>query len=464
MAGGNVKKGFGTYLFILLFMILLAFLLVVVIMILSPSKNILGFKYFANRKNYSITTTSAEEEINYSALTELNLNTDYAEIIIERDRKVDTPQLRVEVSTYGFAKEKDNTDFSYEVNFVESDNARLNVKLNEPQGFLYLQKNIKVRYLLPVTTATSLENTQINVVNNSGRLYLGNAADLQTEYSTTNFKSVNFKTNSGTLYINKFVGENVNELFFKSEKGGIQNSNTLTIQNRLEVYSTSGNIKLGKINYSGTDAIKFDLKNAKLSASEINGNVDLEIDSGYVDIDKLNGNLSSSDALSQMNKATINIKEVAGNISLPYANSSTLHFGKIADEKQVYINGTNGNITIDEMNGGCWIETQKGNVNVNTNSNDIWVKTTTGKINVKYNNNDILDSLNFISQKGEINLRVKPELKFILKALNSKGELRGSANIKIEFYDKTFSNPLVINNGTKYINMTTNGRIYIGLI
>lgn len=463
-SGGNVKRGFGVYLLILLFMVILAFFVIVAILMLSPSTTILGFKYFVQRDSYALSKTSIDEDINYETLQELDINCGYSNIEIIRSSKIEKPDIVISLNTYGFAKEKNNTDFTCKTSFVEGDTTKLSLEISEPSGFLFLSKDITITYRVPCSSATSFEHINLNVVNGSGRLVLGNSIEIQNFETNINFSSVNFKTNNGTLIINKFVGDQINKLFFKSEAGGIQNYKDLTVNNRLQIFSTKGNLKLGSINYNGSEDIKMELNNSKLTASQITGNVLLDINGGYVDVDKLVGNLNSGDALNQMGRATINIKEVDGNISLPYSNSAILHFGKLTEGKQAYINGTTGNIVIDEINGACWIETTKGNVSVKTNSNDIWVKTQTGNIYVEYNNNEILDKLDFISEKGSVNLKVKSELKFILKVYNSKGELRSSSNIKIEFYDKNFQNPLVINEGTKFINITTNSKVYISLL
>lgn len=462
--GGNVKRGFGTYLLIFLFMIVLAFVLVVMIMMLKPFKTILNLKYFVHRDKYVVTATTDDEEINYSALQELNINTNYADVEIVRNAKIEAPEILIQTNAFGFAKGDQNTDFTYSVNYVESDPTKLNITVSEPSGFLFFDKQITISYRIPTSQSSSLESTKINVVNTSGKLTLGNDREIKVGNPIINLSNVHFKTTKGTLVINKYVGDSMNELFFKSESGGLQNYKDLQINDKLTVYSTKGNLKLGTINYTGADAMQWTLGNSKFQAKSITGNVELDIGEGYLEVDKLNGNLTSDDSLNEMGAATINIKEIDGNVSFPYSNTAKIHLGKVYEGKQVYINGTKGNVTIDEMNGGCWIETTKGNVSVHTYSNDIWVKTTSGTINVSYDNDDIYDTLDFISEKGNVNLKVRSELKFIMKAYNSKGEYRGSANINIDFYGKEFHNPLVINEGTKVINITTNSKINISLL
>ena len=78
--------------------------------------------------------------------------------------------------------------------------------------------------------------------------------------------------------------------------------------------------------------------------------------------------------------------------------------------------------------------------------------------------NSIYDSLDLISQKGRVDFAVKSNLKFVLKAYNSKGNLRSSSNIHVELYDNRFTNPLVVNNGTKVVSITTDSVININLI
>ena len=468
MAGGNVKKGFGTYLFILLLMVVLAFLVIVAILMLSPSTTILGFRYFIGRNNYTITkiSTDDEQEINYSNLKEINFNVGYSNIEIVRNSQIEKPVITIKTNVYGFAKEKDYKEFSYSANFIESDTTKLNIEVSEPASFLYLSKDIMISYQLPSTIETSLDQTKINVISDSGKLIIGNTSEIKIDdnYTEIKLKDINFKTNSGALVINKFVNNQIEELFFKSEGGRLENNKALTITNNLNIYSTKGNLKLNEIYYEGTEKIQLDVKNSKLSASKITGNIVLEIDEGYIDIDELNGNIESGESSNQMGRATINIGNLNGSVNFPSSNSAIIHLGKVLEGKQVYINGTTGKITIDEMNGGCWVETTKGNINIVTNADDISVKTTTGDINVSYNANQIADGLDFVSEKGKVNLKLNPELGFILSLFNSKGELRGSSNVDMSFYGNNFNNPLTVNSGTKNIKIATDSKISISLL
>lgn len=466
MAGGNnVKKGFGTYLFIFLSIIVLTFLVMIGVMVLSPTTSLLGLKYFYYNEENKITATALEQEINYNNLQEVNFNTNYSNIVIVRELKIDKPYIQINTMTLGFARAKYNdTDFYYRASFVDGDSTKLNIEVKEPNGFLFLEKNITLTYFVPASYTSSFENIKLNVVTESGSLTLGNSGKVGGEEIKTNFDYINYKTTNGVLVLNEYVGQNINQLFFKSVGGGIVNYANINVTNKLDIFSTSGNLKLGNLAYTGTGRINLQISNSKLSATNLSGDVDLDIKDGYIDVEKFTGALDSTNSLNEMGRATINIKEIDGDVSLPNANASIFNVGKISNNHQLYFSGKNGSVNVGETNGECWIETTSGSVTVSTSAKDVWVKTTTGKINVEFHSNEILDQLDFISEKGTVNLAIKSDLAFILKAYNSRGDFRSSSNINIDCFGKNFDNPLVINGGTKVVSITTDAKINISLL
>ena len=294
MAGGKVKKGFTTYLVILLLLIVTAFLITVCVMFFSPFKNVLGFKYFSYRteKYYYNETTNLDSEgkIDFTQLNEINIDCNYANVELIRYVKLDFPAIKITNKAVGFAKSSQDTDFNFSILYDEDKSNTINVTIDEPEGFLYFSKDVKVSLLIPSSYDHSFENVKINVINTSSKVFIGNNGEVSKGETNIDIESINIKTNKGKTIVSNYVNTTFDEFFFKSESGSLVVKSQIEVDN-LSIYSKSGSIDFNKINYIGSDKVKFDLHNSKLEANEINGNINLSIKSGYLDIKKLNGSL-----------------------------------------------------------------------------------------------------------------------------------------------------------------------------
>lgn len=463
--GSNVKRGFLDYFMIFIFIIIAALMITVAYMLFSPFKSVLGFKYVNYNKSEIVNTdTTTNAEINFTTLDDIYVNTSYANVEVIRYAKIDKPSIKISNNVAGFARANQDTSFSYKIDYNSSDKSAI-ITVSEPKAFWFLNKSISVSIMVPTAYSTSFENTNLNVVTKSGRVYLGNNNKVASGDNYITLKSINVKSNSGRLQLRPYLRGNIQSLFFKSDSASIDSYINLNISNNLNIYSGTGYLNFDKINYSGSDNIILDLKHSKFSAKEMTGDIDIKIQSGYVDIKKLNGNFISNDAVHQMGYATINIKEISGHISLPYASKADIHVGILSSGSQVFINSTSGNITIDELRGDAWLETSSGNVKVHTYSRDISVKTKTGKIDVDYDSSSISNEINLESTSGLINLRLRSGLSCKIAIYNQKGEIRKSSkNINIEFMSGDFVNPLFLNGGNKLIKIVSDGKVNIALI
>lgn len=142
MAGGNVKKGFLTYLFILFLMVIAAFLVFVLIMVFQPFKNVLGYtylKYSDDSYHYNV-LEKTDERLDFTTIKQINVNCDFAQVRVESSTKVDDVAIRIENNSRGFAHSDQKIDFSYNISFGESNNI-INVDITEPEAF-YLQVRV----------------------------------------------------------------------------------------------------------------------------------------------------------------------------------------------------------------------------------------------------------------------------------------------------------------------------------
>lgn len=474
MAGkGKVKKGFATYLAILFLAIVATFLVIVTIMLFSPFKNILGFKYFIYNDStfcYNATGDAETEIFNFETISNINIDCNFATVKIERYYKVDNCAIKIDNNSNGFAKEEQNINFNYEIYYSDpSTKTNLNIIVHEPEGFLYFNKDISISLLIPARNAfnNALSSTTINITNTSGNVYIGTTAKVQNlideedgNYITLN--ALNLKSNNGSIFFFPYTKSTMNKLFIKTNDSKIESRIDLEILQSLEIYSQNGRLDFKSITFSGTSGI-LNLNNSKFAGINFVGDIDIFIDNGYFDLEKLDGDISSNNATKQMSNATIYIKDVNGIVSLPFVNNSKIIFDKVEEGSQVYIHSTSGDINIDNCYGNAWLETKSGNVNVHTFANDIEVITESGNINVIYENTSINDELLFSTTSGKINLKVNSALAFILEILNNNGELRDK-NIYIDWLGNEIVNPLTVNEGNKKIKVISNEKVELSLI
>ena len=472
MAKGKNKKGFGSYLLVLFLAIVATFLIIITVMLFSPFNNILGFEYFTYNQDQTILTETGGNEaspFNFEN-SKININCSFARVKVERSNKIDAYAFRFENYSSGFAREDQDTEFSYEVYYSEGSKSEINVDVHEPEGFLFFNKNIIVSILISTKLDQNvLSSSKVNVTNTTGNVYIGNKDKiLNVEDQTKNYITLgdlNVKTNKGKIIIFPYVNETIKNLFLKTQKGNIEVKRNLNITDNFELYAEGGEFDFKELVVSNANPAVFDLGDGELFAESIQANVQLSIKDGYIDIDKFSGSLSSNDAVDQMKQANISIVEFTGALSLPYVNKSKVTLGTVNQGSEIYIHATEGNINIKDSKADVTkIETTKGNIKVQTSGKDIDVKTNSGDIDITFESINISNQIDLKSKSGDIKFNVKPEFAFLLKVFNSKGEARTDGNVKVEGFDVLESNELQINGGSsKVVNISTNGNIKVSL-
>lgn len=472
MAKGKVKKGFASYLLVLLLAIVATFLIIVTVMLFSPFKNILGFQYFTykNSQIQSYATAETENDVfNFQTLENLNINCGYASVKLERYYNIDTPAIRFESAMSGFARSDQDTEFSYQVFYSDSSKKELNVTVHEPEGFMYFSKKLTISVLIPTSSSYSFEYTNVNITNKSGNIYVGNSTktiniDEQQDRNYISFKNLDIKTNKGKVFFHSYTRENFKSLFIKNESGNVESNINLNVAENLSIYSNGSRMTFKNIVFNGSNNVTLSLGNSEIYTPYLKSNVNLAIKGGYLDIDEFEGALVANDAVEQMGNATINIKEFDGYMSLPYANSSKVNLGKVTADSQIYIHATSGDINIDEMNGNVAdLETTKGDINVVTNGTDIKAKSTSGNINIRFNNLTATEQIDLQSTSGQITFEVPSNKKFNLKVMNNKGDLRTDSKVKVSGLDIMPEIEVEINGGGQKVVIVSDGSVNVVL-
>ncbi len=462
---GKIRKGFTTYLLVLFIALIAAFMIFVTVMLFSPFKNILGFKYFLYQSEdyvYNVTGGSEGEIFDFSKIQEIKIDCNYANVHVERYDNLDSNAIIIKNNTKGFARETQNTDFKYTLTYENSAKTILNVTVQEPEGFLYLSKDLTITVAIPIHSSYALANTKIDITNTSGHIYIGNNTKITTVGSNEiNLNSLSVKTNSGEFIMFPLIESGFDDIFIKSAKGDVSIRTDL-IANAFELHSTAGDVKMQDIICSQSNMV-LDIDNSKFTANTIVSNIDLSIKKGILNAEEIIGNVVANDSNEQMKSATINIGKVNGAVSIPFANASRITIEELANASECYIHATSGDITIGKTYGYVDIETASGDIDLHTFATDFKVKSTSGTIDVKFDNSTIKNQLDISSTKGKVNLAVKNDLAFVLAVYNCDGESR-TDGVKIDFLGGKFTNPYTINGGTKIVKIITNAKVDVTLI
>lgn len=473
MAKGKVKKGFKGYLLILFLAIIATFLIIITVMLFSPFKNILGFKYFTYKDNeivYNVTGGKENEYFDFQNIDNINIDCTYANVKVERNYKAAHYGFKFDHAISGFARSDHDTDYSYEISYQDNSNKQINIKVHEPEGFLFFSKKSTITVLIPTSETYTLNNTTITVNNTSGNVYIGNNEKvLKVEgeefrnYITV--ESINVNTNSGKTIIFPYANKQFKNIYLNTGKGDVDIRHDLTITGDFEIYSDKGDLKFKKIVHTSQEPAILDINNAEFSAPYFEGDIELAIKSGYLNINDLKGSITSNNAVEQMSKAKINIKKFDGNMSFPYANSTDVTLGEVTENSQIYIHATEGDVKIEKMNSDiAKIETTKGDINIYTYAQDLDLKTTSGSIDVIFDNTTIANEIHLISKTGDVSLNVHSTLAFLLEVRNAKGELREDQDVKVAWLDTLTQNPMPILGGGKLVSIITDGLVNIDLI
>ncbi|MBE7073717.1 MAG: DUF4097 domain-containing protein [Clostridiales bacterium] len=458
---GKVKKGFGTYLFILFLMLIAAFLIVLMVMIFSPFKKVAGFQYIFyddEYYEYNVTGGSSDAIFDLSSLKEIKVNCNYAQVSLERSDEADKNMVKIINAANGFASAEADVDFSYKLYYeAGSDNSILCIDVHEAEASLFFSQRVEIAIVLPDDKDCNLQNVTLNIANTSGDIFVGY---LTPAVNRIQLAGLNIKTTNGGVYLGNMLSKDISDVFINSENGGLLSKVDLNATNSFAINAKSGLLEFQNINL-GQNIAKMNLGNCEFKANEIIGNIQLQIADGYFDVIRLLGDINGNNPAEQLTTSTITIGEIQGNVSFPFANASRLNIGKLSLGK-LYVNGTSGQVKVGELNGYAWIELTSGSVDIQATT-DFEVKTTTGKINVVYDSNTINNKISLTSETGEVKLAVNHMLNFTLSVFDSQGQLRSSNNVSVEGFDGIFNIPLDINNGGKAIDITTNSKVEVQL-
>lgn len=468
MAGDKVRRGFLFYVMMLLLFVVAIFFILVVIMVFNPGMNLLGMKYFSNIRDYRVVEVMPSgqnvEYINLSNATDIVVDGNLINFEILRDQNIEHTTVEIENYQTGFAESGQNSQFSYSVEYSLQENSRylLDINVTNAEGFLYFNNNCYVRILLPKDETLNSTNT-LTVSTEKGSIILGGGQALLDENdSYFNFRNVNLQTDSGNIRLGEYLETNFSQLSINNQSGSFRTAKDVVLKDNatLNITGQSGSFEFANITKaSAADnaLINFNLSSGSFSAENIDCDINLKTTNSTVNIQNLSGNLQANDLVNKMDGANLTIGQVAGSISLPFANNSNITIDD-ASQAEIFINSNNAQIDIGKLAAGSWLETKQGSINVSLadTSGDINLVSESANINID-GNMQMQNSVNASSVSGSVVLNYSTQSSFTVEFYNSQGQAR--EDVEAEGYENTFSNPLVVNGGGVRNTISTNGNI-----
>ena len=474
MAGDKVKKGFLFYLMMLLLFIIATVFILVVVMVFNPGLNILGYKYFSCVDEATIVEPSKDMgKISLSNATDIVVNGEMINFEIDRDSKVEDVTIKIQNYQTGFAKSSQNTDFNYEVIYTNSGNGRklLSIEVNNPDGFLYFNSNCYVKILIPADQVVN-EQTTLSATVDKGNISLGSEGALLDEEKTYfEISNVSLVASEANIKIGKYFNPVFSQLSINNENGSVE-AGDLKFANdgKFSISGNNADFSFKDISFEKSASeinagllIDYNLQNGTFSANNVNASMHLKTRSSVINIENFNGTFDGNDLVSTINQMTLNINKAVGEISLPFAESSSINISD-ASECKIFVNANNATIKINKLAQGSWIETKNGSINVSLaeTEGDITLVSESASINVTCDDK-MKNIVDISSITGNVNVNYNPNTNFTVKFYNSNGTNRTS-NIEIENYQGDISQGLYINGGGTIWSISSDANISFKVI
>lgn len=423
MAQGTIKKGFFFYFGLFVLLLVSIFLICLVIMLFNPGKTVLWMKYFSGNETVRIAKTTGESsfDVNYSTLTDITINCDYADVTVQRNKEYSGDYIVIRNNAKGFAGSKNYTAFDYEVTM---DGTSLTIDITEPNGFLYFSKDIEI---------IINDNVGVGGINLSGISLTVNAdgdcdidlgGSTNKEEESVSLRSINLNTEDGDITFNSnfnsygvsgdyrmYTGSGriraLNDVTYAMNKtgSGIMANTDVTLG------TNKGRIDLDFVSLGGNTLTIENRKGTAAISSVYAGGVMVErCVQGNYKFDYLNCNLSFAKAEDSIISPVINVGEIDGDFHLSSKDES--------DAPVIKIDKIAGDLTVTAGKGSVNVAEADGVVDITSN------RSTSVKVTLsEFNTNPI----NVSNDRGDV------YLKFLGSVSNNAIITVDSSDVEIDF-------------------------------
>ncbi|MBO4412490.1 MAG: hypothetical protein J5779_00540 [Clostridia bacterium] len=459
--GKGIKKGFLTYLFIFIGLIIAAFAVCVVIMIVSPGKQIFGISYFNyNETRYvleadSYNSKDAETsngkttfngdvemiEINHFVVNTDNMNVEIVKKSADWRAVEKRLSVQLNLNLRGFVKGKNNNLNIYARFFEDTKTLELNI--NSPETFINLGNLSTILIELPSNLSNSKTfevNTTGGSVNLGGNGSSTNRPNVLTaaqidisttsgnietsEYFNLSGASLNscVKTTSGSLEFSRPIISN--NFSFETESGNATfTSETFILTNNFNLKADMSFVEINKINAKNLNLIN---TNGKIYAGNITGNVIFSEDSANCDIQVKN--INGSILIGEKNKETIS------------QTTSVKILESLNGEANIF---TKGNIFINNI--------ASGETNIKADGGNVEIVEINATLNISHKNAKI--TLGKLTDEDDNLLSCEANAKINVIGLNSV--------VNLYFKNVIDSSRVENTNGKVFVKLTSAAKIDI---
>lgn len=401
MAQGTIKKGFFFYFGLFVLLLVSIFLICLVIMLFNPGKTVLWMKYFSGNETVRIAKTTGESsfDVNYSTLTDITINCDYADVTVQRNKEYKGDYIVIRNNAKGFAGAKNFKAFDYQVTM---DGTSLKIDITEPNGFLYFSKDIEIIINDNVDVdGLNLANLSLTVNADGGcDIDLGGSTNKQEE--RVSLRSISLNTEDGDITFN-------------------DNFNTYSISGDFRMHTGTGRIvALNDVTYAVNKSGSGIMANTDVTLSTNKGRIDLDFASLGTRTLKIE-NRKGTVAFTNVYAGGVMVERcVQGNYKFDYLDcdlsfiksedsiiSPVINVGKIdgdfllssTDESDAPV------IKINEISGGLTVTAGKGSVNV-AEANGIVDITSNRSTSVKVTISEFnTNPINITNDRGDVYLK-----------------------------------------------------------
>ncbi len=220
----------------------------------------------------------------------------------------------------------------------------------------------------------------------------------------------------------------------------------LSYKNKLQVTSSSGNLKLPKVDL---DTLVLETTSGDINAEEINSEIfQMVTSSGTMGVttiyskqliaESTSGNITLGDASSESAKietssGTVNVEQATGDVKIS-STSGNIQVSKGEAVTRYQVDSSSGTVTLDGLVGGSIIETTSGNIEVAMVSieEEITIESSSGTVTVNQTK-ELNYDLSISSSSGDIDVSMPVTVKGNQKEHDLNGTVgSGGKNLKIK--------------------------------
>ena len=357
MAQGQIKKGFFFYFGLFVLLLISVFFVCLVIMMFNPGQTLLWMKYFTGNEKFLVSkTTDTQTTIDWANVGSLKINCGYAKVSVQRNSEFNEDGLYIINEAKGFAGAKSVAEFDYNVYYEGN---ALVVDIVEPNGFLFLSKNIEVILHATVEGSTNFQNLKLEVNTTDGDIDLGGTRWNQGE--EVRLSSIKASSTKGDVCINeKMNTSSLTAFSLSSNEGKLYSLKEITYDGSKTGKGFTANCDVtlktikGEISYdaisAGASEVSIDCKKGSFSADWVSvSSLNVRCVQGNYKIGKVYGNLDFENSEDTIIAPNIVVDYVSGNFDLS-TNDTNIQ--------------AEPDIDIGEVGGTVFVLADRGTVNI----------------------------------------------------------------------------------------------------